>query len=233
MRQSSGNQMGTSDDQNNMACDRWQEALSAVRDGEDPGINARLLAAHVEHCISCQGFTYAIDQLHRSGRLREAEPMPDLSRDIVKLNAITDRASRWGLARALLAVVAVQIMVFSVVDLLRRDSSGTSAHSARHLGAFTMAYGVGLLVVVVRPARARSILPVAAVLAGAMVLTAAVDLLNGRIPLLGEAVHLPEVLSVLLIWLLAVPSPRRTARQAALPDLRAPLRAVDDNSNTG
>ena len=108
---------------------------------------------------------------------------------------------------------------FSLPALVLGDEQGASAHAARHLGAFTAAYGVGLLVVAVRPARARAMLPVAAVLAGALVITAVVDLVDGRIPLVGEAQHLPEVLSVVLVWLLAIPSPRR-ARPAAAPSRR-------------
>jgi hypothetical protein len=65
-----------------------------------------------------------------------------------------------------------------------------------------------LFVVVARPARARSILPVALVLAGAQVLGAIVDLATGKIPLVGEARHLPQIISVFLIWFLAVPSTR-------------------------
>jgi predicted anti-sigma-YlaC factor YlaD len=215
-----------------MDCERWQEALSALADGEDPAIDQRLMDAHLTHCPSCRAFCDGVDQLLRPSRLHAAETMPDLSGRIVKLNAVADRASRWGLARALLAVVAVQIMAFSIPDLLKRDVAGVSAHSSRHLGAFTVAYGVGLLVVVFRPARARTILPVAAVLAGGMVLTSAVDLFSGRIPLLGEIAHTPEILSVVLIWLLAVPSPRRSERQAGAPQLHAPLRVVDDQADT-
>ena len=110
----------------------------------------------------------------------------------------------------MLAVVAIEIIAFSLPALVLGDEQQTSAHAARHLGAFTVAYGVGLLVVVVRPARARTMLPVAAVLAGALVITAIIDLVNGDVPLLGETQHLPEVLSVVLVWLLAVPS--RAAR---------------------
>ena len=75
-------------------------------------------------------------------------------------------------------------------------------------------------------------LPVAAVLAGALVITALVDLLDGRIPLVGEAQHLPEVLSVVLVWLLAIPSPRRTARRSG-PPLPSSLRVVTDERRTG
>ena len=107
----------------------------------------------------------------------------------------------------LLAVVAVEIIVVSVPALLG-DEQATSTHAARHLGAFAVAYGAGLLVVVARPARARTMLPVAAVLAGALVITSVVDLTQRRIPLVDEAAHLPEVASVVLVWLIAVPSRR-------------------------
>jgi hypothetical protein len=73
-------------------------------------------------------------------------------------------------------------------------------------------------------------LPVAAVLAGALVITAVVDLVEGRVPLVGEAQHLPEVASVVLVWLLAVPSPRRRA-QAQAPGAPA-LRAVRGDADS-
>jgi hypothetical protein len=135
----------------------------------------------------------------------EPQPIPDLSRRVTAAVAATDRARR-PIVRALLAVVAIEIIALSLPALILGDEADTSDHGARHLGAFTVAYGVGLLVVAARPARARTMLPVAAVLAGALAITALVDLANGRIPLVGEARHLPEILSVVLVWLLAVPA---------------------------
>ena len=69
--------------------------------------------------------------------------------------------------RALLVVVGLQIIAFSIRALVLGDEQDTGSHAARHLGVFTAAYGVGLLVVAARPARARAMLPVAAVLSGA------------------------------------------------------------------
>ena len=132
----------------------------------------------------------------------------------------------------LLTVVAVLIVVFSVPALVLGDEQDTATHAARHLGAFTAAYGVGLLVVAVRPARARTMLPVAAVLAGALVITAVVDLVEGRVPLVSEAQHVPEVLSVVLVWLLAVPAPRRSAQRQAAPTSAA-LRVVRNHRDAG
>ncbi len=134
----------------------------------------------------------------------------------------------------LLGVVAIEIIVFSLPALVLGDEASTSAHAARHLGAFTVAYGVGLLVVVVRPARARTMLPVSLVLAGMLVISAVFDLINGEIPLIGETQHLPELLSVLLIWMMTVPPPRRQSRSKTPTGFeKVTLRVVDDRREAG
>jgi predicted anti-sigma-YlaC factor YlaD len=213
-----------------MTCARWREAISARLDGEEPGIDAALVDAHVARCTSCRAFAAAAADSRRLERIGTAPDVPDLSRRVRKAVAVADRASHRSVARALLVVVAVQIVAFSLPALVLGDEENTASHAARHLGAFAAAYGVGLLVVAVRPARARTMLPVAAVLAGALLITAVVDLAEGRVPLAGEVLHLPEVLSVVLVWLLAVPAPRRPRR--AQPT-RPALRAVDDDSHVG
>ena len=131
----------------------------------------------------------------------------------------------------LLIVVAAQIVAMSLPGLILGDEKDTATHAARHLGAFAAAYGVGLLVVAVRPARARTMLPVAAVLAGAILITAVADLVQGRVPLVGEAWHLPEIISVVLVWLLAVPAPRRPALSRA--EATTPLRVVGPRRDAG
>ena len=178
-----------------------------------------------------------VDRDHRHDAGTPAD-MPDLSRRITKMNAAADRASSWGVARALLAVVAAEVIALSVRELVVGDGTDVSAHTARHLGAFSLAYGVMLVLVVIRPARARTALPVAAVVAGALFITAIVDLMLGEIPLLGEALHIPEIVSVVLIWLLAVPVGERNRhlpgwllrRRAPRPDPsgRPSLHVVED-----
>jgi hypothetical protein len=134
--------------------------------------------------------------------------MPDLSQKVARRAAAADRAGAAWIARWLLALVAAQIMVLAVPDLL---ATGDAAHSARHLGAFSVAYAVGLIVVVVRPARARTMFHVALVLAAGMVVTAVVDIAQGRVPLVNEALHIPELFSVLFLWVLARPRPEAIA----------------------
>jgi len=209
-----------------MGCESWMDALSARADGEDPGIDERLVDAHLSSCAGCRDFVLQLEALRQPARVSEAPHMPDLSRRVVKLNAMADRASRWGMARALLGLVAVEIIVLSVPALILGHDGSGSAHAARHLGAFSLAYAAGLLVVVVRPARARTVLPVALVLAGALAVTAIIDVAEGHVPLLGEAVHIPELLSVLLVWLLARPAPERSATSEGRPG-SGPLELVD------
>jgi predicted anti-sigma-YlaC factor YlaD len=183
---------------------RWQEAISALADGEDAGVDARLLESHLAHCPACR--RYRDDVTRFPGPI--VEPVAAIGTQpwhVARAVAAADRSSSSPVVRVLLLVVALEIVVLSLPELLA-GSSSEEVHDARHLGAFTLAYGVGLLVVVVRPARARTMLPVAGVLAVALVITAVVDLATGSVPLLGEALHLPETLSVLFVWLLASPT---------------------------
>ena len=195
---------------------------------EDPGVDERLLVAHLDACSRCRSFAAAIDGSRRRLTVQMAPDMPDLSRQVSKLNAVADRASRWSIVRVLLVVVAIEVIVLSAPALFDSDN-----HDARHLGAFSVAYGVSLLVVVVRPARARTVLPVAVVLAGALLITAVVDLAarcgaaSPRRPPI-----CPNCSSVLLVWMLTVPAPRRRATTAPVPGASAPaLRVVRNDSS--
>lgn len=217
------------DDIDNMACAEWITAISAEADGEDPGVDPRLLAAHLESCASCRAFRADVQGLRRATAVTEAPVMPDLSKQVSKLNRVADRASRWWVVRVLLALVAVTILVLSVPELL--GHGGESVHEARHVGAFSIAYAVALLAVVARPARARAIFPVTLVLAGALLITAVIDVVEGHVPLVNETAHLPELLSVALVWLLArpLPDPRHKVRPAGQG---APtLRLLDDDAS--
>ncbi|MDO8362392.1 MAG: zf-HC2 domain-containing protein [Actinomycetota bacterium] len=206
-----------------MSCERWQEAISARADGEPAGIDERLIDAHLSRCTDCRMFEAAVAGSRRRLIIQPATAMPDLSRQVAKSNALLDRAGKWSLVRALLIVVAAEIIITAIPALVLGDGEA-NVHDARHLGAFSIAYAVALLVAAVRPARARTVLPVAAVLAGALLVTAIVDLANGSVPLVNETSHLPELISVVLIWLLAVPAPSRPAQSSG--STRAGLRVV-------
>jgi predicted anti-sigma-YlaC factor YlaD len=213
-----------------MSCDAWQNAISAIVDGEPTEIDPQLVDAHVRGCAACASFRDAAHLMRRHGALQPAPEVPDHSRRIVKAHAVADRRSGWGIARLLLAAIAMQILVLASPALVLGEDAHSSAHEARHLGAFTAAYGVALLVAAIRPSRARTIFPVACFVAAALAITAVVDIASGDAPVLQEALHIPEILGVVLVWLLTIPAPRRRFRRATPPLERPDLRVVEPDT---
>ena len=203
-----GNQVGGNDDNEGVSCEQWLEAVSAMADGEEPGVDPDLVAAHLGRCTPCEAAYQQMTALRRTARVQPAESMPDLSGRVVKAVALDDRAGRWVAVRVLLAAAAVYVVALSFRDLVLAQGHGAELHASRHLGAFSLAYGIALVVVVARPARARTVLPVGGTLGAALLITAVVDVADGHVPLSSEAMHLPELASVVLLWLLAVPALR-------------------------
>lgn len=185
-----------------MDCDRFRDAISARADGEAPGMSDAELDAHLASCVDCSAFSESTYALRRRLGLSDAAAVPNLTDTVVERVAEEDRRGVSTVMRWLLALVAVQIIVLAVPDFL---AEGPAGHGLRHLGAFSLAYAFGLLVVVVRPARARTMLGVAVVLVVALALTAFIDIVRGQVPLIDETVHLLELFSAVFLWVLARP----------------------------
>lgn len=186
-----------------LTCDEAQEHLSAHADGEPVDeLRAHALRRHVTSCPNCSDFAAALQGAPTfvDVSVASSDDVGAVAKHVRRRVAIADRAASWSIARVLLAVVAIQVVVFSVPDLA---ASGETAHAARHLGAFNLAYAAALLSVVQRPARARVVLPVSIVLGIALLISAVIDVADGLVPLTSEATHLPEFLSVFLVWRLA------------------------------
>lgn len=212
-----------------MTCDPWIEAISARADDESPTIDDRLLDAHLSSCGSCRAYADNVHRLRRAS-IDVAAQMPDLSARVVRAARLADRGSVWWVLRLGLGVVAVQVMVLSTPALFLGHSAGSDAHAARHLGSFAVAYAIGLLVVSLRPAKARGMLPLAAALAGCLAITAVIDVIEGHVPAVTEIHHVPEVIGLVLVWMMAIPQRLpRSAPRRALPTLRA----VRDDGATG
>ena len=114
-----------------------------------------------------------------------------------------------------LLVVALLMMVLAVPDLLA--SSGSAIHASRHLGGWDVAFAVGLCLAALQPWRARGLLPMAAALAGVMVITAVIDIAHGSTPGLAEGTHLLEVLGLVFLWLLSRSVPLQDRPRRSLP----------------
>jgi predicted anti-sigma-YlaC factor YlaD len=151
---------------------------------------------------------------------------------VVKAARTADRRSVWWVLRLGLGVVAVQVMALSAPALFLGHSRGSDEHAARHLGSFAVAYAIGLLVVALRPAKARGMLPLAAALAGCLAITAVIDVWSGHAPAITEFQHIPEVIGLLLVWLLAMPKRLpSTPTSGRVPRLTAVART--DRTGTG
>ena len=91
----------------------------------------------------------------------------------------------------------------SVQPLVLGDAAGASTHIARHLGAFGLALSFGMAYAAWRPHRAFGMLPFAAALVATTVLSAVLDAVDQVRTPLSEAVHLSELVGLVLLWMIA------------------------------
>jgi predicted anti-sigma-YlaC factor YlaD len=186
-----------------MDCIRAREALSARLDGEDAGVRAADLDAHVASCPGCAAWSAAAEQLHRTVRLGAAPVVPDQTHAILARagDAEHDAALRpW--QGALLAVGVLQLVV-ALPALVAGAASASSAHTVHELGSWDVALAVGFLFAAVRPARAWGLLPLVGALVGCMVATSVLDVAAGRAALATESTHMLEAMGLTFVWMLA------------------------------
>ena len=199
-----------------MDCTTCREAISARLDGETRGadadlIEAHLVEAHLAGCPGCREFVAKATALQRSLEGRPADEVPDLTGPILAriAEAARDRDRAWQRdVRIALTVLGVVLVLLALPALVFGQDPGATVHVARELGSFHLALAAGLLVVAWRPERAGGLLPVVAVLAVCLAVTAVLDVAAGRLPALAEAHHLLHLAGLGLVWLLASPTGR-------------------------
>src|SRR5688572_14092508 len=125
-----------------MRCEAIREALSAQLDGETSELSDHAVHAHLGTCAACTAWADELAVLHRMVRVREAEPVPDLTAAILG-TAPRPAAPRRGagaqpisLPRWALFVVALTQLVLAGPAVLLGEGSGATVHVARELGAF-------------------------------------------------------------------------------------------------
>ena len=140
--------------------------------------------------------------IDRHGRTTPSGPEA-VADSVRRVAARDDRRRQPSVLRYALLVLGVQIIVLAAPSLLFLDRTAASPHDARHIGAFATAYGTGLLLVARRPARARTMLAVGQVLVAALALSAMVDVIDQTVSLTDEFLHLPEVLALVVLWMMS------------------------------
>jgi len=200
-----------------MTCMQIHQAISARLDGEDPGFDEPTVYAHLAGCADCRAFAHDAEALHRTMRLAPAPAIPDLTPSI--LTAIgaesssdtaadaepdTNVALRW----ILLAIAVAQIAV-AIPALIFGNDASLPVHTARHIGSFDVALGVGFLYAAWKPSRIPGLLPVVAALVACLVGSSLLDVAAGSTRALGEAQHVLDFVGLVVVWLLSRPAPRR------------------------
>jgi predicted anti-sigma-YlaC factor YlaD len=183
-------------------CAEAQVATSALLDGELSALDRRALERHLDGCDLCRAYADRAEALQRRLRVRPADPVPDLSEEILA-RAHPPRPGRGEWVRYALAIVALTELTLSLPALLLAEETGASAHAARHIGAMSAALALGFLYTAWRPQRAYGVLPIAAALALTMAVTGVIDAIRGATPIVGEAHHVLELAGFALVWILA------------------------------
>jgi predicted anti-sigma-YlaC factor YlaD len=185
-----------------MECDRAREAISAGIDGEDPGVPADALEAHLAGCEACRAWQQRAHVMTRRARLGGPFLDHDLSDGVLAAipPALGQRRLRLALRVALLAAALGQLAVTVPLLILGHDhDAGT--HAAHELGSFDLALAIAFAVGAIRPALSAGLAWTCGIAAAGLAGTAIADLIGGQTLGADEAQHLIAVAgAVLLIW---------------------------------
>lgn len=197
-------------------CEGAREAISALQDGEDPGMDRALLEAHLEACSRCRDWA---DDTARVNRLATLAPVdltdcgpPDLAPAVLAGLRRPERARLRPVLRVALLVVGLVQLAVGLIGLLPIIDHGLLPVVHGHLGhetaAFNIAVGAALCWVVANTGRARGPLPLLAVFVAVLAGMEVIDLLVGRVDWIRSVSHLPVLAGLLLTWALVRSEPR-------------------------
>jgi predicted anti-sigma-YlaC factor YlaD len=191
------------------SCDHYREAISARLDGEDPGIPADRVHAHLVSCGDCRSWADAIGVLDTYQVVVDRPPLRPAALNGL-LDGVTGQGRRRrtaGAWRIALVLVAASQLAVTWYDLQTHDGAAP-AHAARELASWDLGLAVGLLILAWMPWRAWGALPVVAVMVVFLAGTSVGDLLADRAEPVHESAHLLQVAGLVCLWMIA----RRTQR---------------------
>jgi predicted anti-sigma-YlaC factor YlaD len=201
-----------------MECTTIREASSATLDGEASSAPPGAIAAHLETCADCRGYVDDIRAVR--GSLMQSGSWPDattLVLDAAKRER-HGRGPRTLVLRVALVAVAGAQLAIAIPALFQ---TGHAGHVAHEVAACDIALAVGFIFAAARPLRALGLLPLAAALSLALIVTTAIDVRAGNAAALTEAPHVLALVGAALLWLLVLPDPLHP-----LPRERPPLTVV-------
>lgn len=183
-----------------MDCDRIRAAVSASLDGEDTGVSADMVQAHLYECAACRDWRERQHALTRRARLSGYALDHDLTARV--LDALpAPRPSRMPTARRVaLALVAAGQLAITVPLLIFGHDREAGVHAAHELGSFDLALAIAFVVGAVRPRLSAGLAWPCCVAALGLAGTAIVDMVAGQTFGADEAQHLVAVAGALLLF---------------------------------
>jgi predicted anti-sigma-YlaC factor YlaD len=213
-----------------MECYQAREAISAMIDGEDPGLPRADVNAHLARCADCASWQQRAHALTRRARLGG----PSLDRDLAPAVLAASprlpagRGDRW--RRAGLLVVAVAQLAITVPLLILGHDHGAGPHAAHELGSFDLALAIAFAVGAIRPSLSAGLAWPCGVAATGLAATAIIDMIAGQTFGADEAQHLIAVAGALLLFWQARTTGRDTvaAGWASIPPTRRESEAAGE-----
>lgn len=182
-------------------CTETRVALSALIDGEDPGVPADQARAHLAGCPSCQAWRESAEDVTRAVRVQSVQ-VPDLTERVLAAVA-ADRPTPDGRRQVLRLALAGSALAQLLLGLpLLFAGSGEAVHVSREMASFDVALAVGYLFAAWRPVRAAALVPVAVALSLCLLMTSALDVVNDGAIVAHEIGHLLAVFQAGLLWAL-------------------------------
>jgi len=208
-------------------CEQVREAISARLDGEAEPLPLTVVEEHLAECADCRAWTLDVERLQRAARVTVAPAMSDETARFVaaaQADTAARAGSRRGLATTRLGLVAVAAgqLVIAAPALLFGHDGWAPEHVAHELGAFSVAFALGLVWAAYRPRLANGMVPIVGIVAGLLVLTAWFDATANNTSITGEWPHLLEVAGFLLLLRVAYLSNDRDWTPLLLPLRRPP-----------
>ena len=193
-----------------MTCTQTRIAISALIDGEDPGVPADQAQAHLVGCAACRAWRQSAEEMTRAVRVQSVD-VPDLTERVLAAVAadpeIGSAASRAAAVRGRRQVLRWALAVSAVAQLilglpLLFSGVGDTVHVSREMASFDVAIAVGYLFAAWRPARAAALVPVAVALSVCLLVTSTLDVVNDGALIAHEVGHLLAVVQAGLLWAL-------------------------------
>jgi predicted anti-sigma-YlaC factor YlaD len=179
-----------------------REAISARIDGEDPGVPAGLVEAHLAECAACRNWQQRAHAVTRRARLGGPFLDHDLTPRVLSAvpRAAAGRHRGVALRAGLLAVALAQLAITVPLLVLGHDhDAGT--HAAHELGSFDLALAIAFAIGAVRPVLSAGLAWPSGIAVAGLAGTAVADLIGGQTIGADEAQHLIALAgAALLCW---------------------------------